>query len=174
MKEQIEGQAEEKPFKFEEPLTDNADGNLEPSMSQDDKACVETRRRVCIKCEGEIPSNKYSNAKYCSDKCRNAYISYRWAVSKGKFKKPGVGSGNNQEIGPNHPTYTTGIGSYSKRAFEHYGRQCNRCGTTDKLLTHHKDEDRTHNELDNLEVLCKSCHQEHHALRNELGRYTKE
>ena len=38
--------AEIKPVKFGETLTSNAEGNTEPSMSKD-KACVETRRRVC-------------------------------------------------------------------------------------------------------------------------------
>lgn len=39
--------AEVKPFKVGEALTDNADGNPEPSSSEE-QACVETRRRVCF------------------------------------------------------------------------------------------------------------------------------
>lgn len=43
-------QAEVKPFKVGEPLTDCADGNTEPSSLENSKqACVETRRKVCIK-----------------------------------------------------------------------------------------------------------------------------
>jgi hypothetical protein len=167
------GQAEVKPVKVGEPSADNAGGNPEPSRSKYDQACVETRRRVCIKCGGEIPSHKYSNAKYCSDRCRSAYVSYRHAVRTGRIAKPGVGSGGNQE-GENNHQYKTGIGTYSQRAFEHYGRKCNRCDSTELLLVHHRDEDRTNNDLSNLEVLCKGCHQEHHCIRDETtGRYIK-
>lgn len=166
-------QAEEKPVKFGEPLTSDVDGNPEPSSTDSSVvACVETRRRVCIKCGNEIPQTKYKNAVYCSEKCRNAYVNHRWRVNKGLIESPGVGSGGNQ-LGQKNHQYKTGIGTYSKRAFDHYGRKCNRCPSKQKLLVHHKDEDRSNNELDNLEVLCKRCHQEHHCKRDLLGKYTK-
>lgn len=166
-------QAESKPFKVGEPLTE-MNGNPEPSTVIEilTEACVETGRRVCIKCGGEIPSTKYSNAKYCSDRCRSAYISYRHCLKVGKFKSPGVGSGGDQE-GEKNPNYKTGIGTYSKKAFKHYGRVCNRCGSVDKLLVHHQDENRENNSIENLEVLCKGCHQRHHETRNALGQYTQ-
>jgi len=169
----VDSQAEVKPFKFGEPASENAGGNPEPSRSDSsDQACVETRRRVCIKCGNEIPQTKYKNAIYCSIKCRERARSYAYYLRKGKFKKPGVGSGGNQ-WGTDNPNYKTGIGTFSKRAFEHYGRKCNRCGSEEKLLVHHQDEDRTNNELSNLEVLCKRCHQNHHCVRDALGKYTK-
>jgi len=170
----INSQAELKSFKFGEPLTVNADGNPEPSSLREilEQACVETRRRVCIKCKGEIPVHKYSNAKYCSDKCRNAFVAYKHAVKIGKIKLPGVGSGGAQEGKANHQ-FKTGIGTYSKKAFEYYGKVCNRCSSVDKLLVHHKDENRANNSMNNLEVLCKSCHQNHHCVRDMLGKFTQ-
>ena len=39
---------------------------------------------------------------------------------------------------------------------------CNRCGTTEALLIHHRDGVHTNNTPDNLEVLCSSCHTSHH------------
>lgn len=166
-------QAEVKPFKVGEPLTDQADGNPEPSMSDSsDKACVETRRRVCKKCGNEIPLTKYKSAIYCSNRCRSTYVSYRAKVRQGKFKKPGVGSGGNQ-VGTDNHMYKTGIGGFSKRAMDHYGKICNRCGSLHNLVVHHRDHDRTNNVMDNFEVLCKRCHQGHHAKRDEFGRYTK-
>lgn len=161
-------QAELKLVKVGEPLTGNADGNPEPSMSKD-KACVETRRQVCIKCGAPI---KYIGAKYCSSRCRNAYNAYKHAIKTGKIKNPGIGSGGNQ-LGENNPNYKTGIGSYSQLAMAHYGRICNRCGSENNLLVHHINEDRTNNNLSNLEVLCKACHQNHHYKRDEFGKYTK-
>lgn len=45
---------------------------------------------------------------------------------------------------------------------------CERCGTTERLLVHHKDEDRYNNELSNLETLCRRCHQIHHHCERNL------
>lgn len=167
------GQAEVKPFKVGEPLTGNADGNPEPSiLTIVRRACVETRRRVCIKCGGEISDTKYSNAKYCSVKCAKATSAYLYRVRHGLIAEPGVGSGGNQ-LGMNNHMYKTGIGTYRQRAYEHYGKKCNRCESTRHLVVHHRDEDRTNNDLTNLEVLCKRCHQRHHEHRDIEGKYTK-
>jgi 5-methylcytosine-specific restriction endonuclease McrA len=169
MEEQTnKSQAEVKIRKFGERLTDNADANPEPSL--ENKEGVETRHGLCMKCDGQIPSDKYRNAKYCSTKCRNAYNSYKWRVSKGLIEKPGVGSGGNQ-LGENNHQYKTGIGSYSTKAFKRYGRQCNRCKSTTNLLVHHINHDRSNNNIENLEVLCKKCHQNHHCIRDEKGRF---
>ena len=56
-------------------------------------------------------------------------------------------------------------------------RKCSACGITDRaLVVHHKDENRLNNELNNLQVMCRSCHTSHHktlywqrvrAARNE-------
>lgn len=168
-----ESQAEVKPFKVGEILPSNVEDNPEPSrLDSSSRACVETGRKVCIKCNGAIPKHKYSNAKYCSGRCRNAYISYQHAVKKGRFKTPGVGSGGNQ-VGIFNHQYKTGIGAYSKRAFEFYGKLCNRCESTTFLVVHHINHNRKDNTLQNLEVLCKSCHQKHHETRDAQGKYTK-
>lgn len=163
-------QAELKDSKFGERLTGNADANPEPSP--EDGEGVETRHYLCMKCDGLIPPGKYSNAKFCSTKCRNAYNSYMWQVKKGLIDNPGVGSGGNQWGESNHQ-YKNGIGTFSKKALDYYGNQCNRCPSKDNILVHHKDEDRTNNVLSNLEVLCKKCHQDHHCIRNESGRFKK-
>lgn len=165
--------AEVKPFKVGEALTSNVDGNTEPSILENSsRACVETRRGVCIKCNNVIPDGKYRNAKFCSDKCRAAFNSHKSRVKYGLIKKPGVGSGGNQSGTDNH-MYKTGIGTYNKIAFKNKPNFCNRCQTTEKLLVHHIDEDRSNNELDNLEILCKRCHQKHHETRDKRGRYAK-
>lgn len=39
---------------------------------------------------------------------------------------------------------------------------CNRCGTTENLCVHHRDDNHLNNAPDNLEVLCMSCHSSHH------------
>jgi len=173
MKDCTNRQAEVKPFKVGETVVTRVTGNPEPSISDSsERACVETRQKVCIKCGNLVPQTKYKNAKYCSNKCRNAYISHQWRINKGLIAKPGVGSGGNQ-LGETNHQYKTGISNYSKKAFEFYGRKCNRCQSEERLLVHHKNEDRTNNTLENLEVLCKGCHQNHHCIRDLQGKYTK-
>ncbi|WP_056683909.1 HNH endonuclease [Cytobacillus solani] len=57
---------------------------------------------------------------------------------------------------------------YRKKALRYYGDSCNRCGINENLQVHHKDRNRSNNELDNLEVLCYDCHSEEH--KNEFKR----
>jgi hypothetical protein len=45
---------------------------------------------------------------------------------------------------------------------------CERCGVTEQLCVHHKDENRYNNELSNLETLCRRCHQLHHDCAKNL------
>ncbi len=65
----------------------------------------------------------------------------------------------------NHPQYKNGIRSYRAKAIEYYGANCqaDNCPLnidvpTKMLDVHHKDSDRSNNQLDNLEVLCVWCH----------------
>jgi hypothetical protein len=44
---------------------------------------------------------------------------------------------------------------------------CERCGSNEKLLVHHKDRDRYNNVKENLGCLCKRCHQ----LEHECGKH---
>lgn len=161
-------EAEVKDRKFREPLTCNDDGNPEPSPENREGA--ETRHGLCLKCNGQIPSWKYKSAKFCSDKCRLRFNTSKCSVKQGRIKKQGVGSGGNQ-LGTDNHMYKTGIGTYKVRGLEHYGTNCNRCNGTKNIVVHHINEDRTNNTLENLEVLCRKCHQEHHHTRDIFGRY---
>lgn len=68
--------------------------------------------------------------------------------------------GNYDQAGPKNNHWRGGVSPsyYQKIAYAHYGRVCQRCGEP-AVLVHHKDEDRGNNEVDNLEPLCKRCHQ---------------
>lgn len=158
-------QAEVKTLKFGETLPDGAEGNPEPSLL---KEGVETKQGSCLKCNSTLNNRR---KKYCSTKCSTAYNMQRYRIRHNLVERPGVGSGNNQSDNKNHQ-YKNGWTTYNKKAFGNKPRLCNRCSSEDNLLVHHIDHDRSNSELNNLEILCKRCHQEHHCVRDSLGRYT--
>lgn len=59
--------------------------------------------------------------------------------------------------------------AYYKRARKvlqcNRGAHCTECGSLERLEAHHKDEDITNSALENLEWLCRECHEIHHGLR---------
>jgi len=52
------------------------------------------------------------------------------------------------------------------RLLKNKGTNCERCGYNklEILQVHHKNRDRTNNNLDNLELICPNCHYEEHYL----------
>lgn len=52
------------------------------------------------------------------------------------------------------------------RLLELRGKACERCGYKEFriLQTHHKDRNRSNNDINNLELICPNCHFEEHYL----------
>lgn len=76
-----------------------------------------------------------------------------------------------ERLQPHH--YNDGSSSYRRIAFRYHVNVCNRCGwcqEVDVLEVHHKDRDRLNNRLDNLEILCPTCHQLEHFCAGD-GRW---
>ena len=105
---------------------------------------------TCAGCHKEFERQKCrvhdnkSGLNFCSREC--------------KEKAQSV-DGNCPEIRPRH--YVDGKFRYRSRAIRHYGAKCNRCGYCElvqMLDVHHKDKNREHGEIENLEVLCVWCH----------------
>jgi len=48
------------------------------------------------------------------------------------------------------------------RSRRHRKSACERCGSTEKLHVHHKDNNWRNGDISNLETLCASCHIKHH------------
>lgn len=127
---------------------------------------VTSKPKICGVCEKEyLPTS--NRQKYCTDCKKN--ISKQW--DRTKYKRRYVKKGYNQK-GENNNNWGGGTPPYYKRiAYEAYGKVCNRCGSEDDIVVHHKDRNRKNNDINNLEVLCKKCHQHEHECWNNLGRY---
>ena len=55
------------------------------------------------------------------------------------------------------------MSSYRNVCLEKKGEACVICGSTESVVAHHVDGDRSNNDLDNLEPMCRSCHKSVHA-----------
>ncbi|WP_372447098.1 HNH endonuclease signature motif containing protein [Paenibacillus cisolokensis] len=86
-------------------------------------------------------------------------------------------------LGPLAPGYVDGRNSiagdiWRKIALVHKPPICEVCGDipedSRRLHVHHKDKDRSNNDLSNLQVVCVSCHNNilHKRERDRFGRYT--
>lgn len=129
------------------------------------------KQKNCSECSAVYqPSGACS--KYCSV-CKpiftklvaNAAVK-NWSIRTGVYK--GVGSGS--KLGEQGSNYIHG-----RTVFRRWARErklsiglCEECGKDIKNATHyewvghHKDHDPTNNNIDNLKLLCKQCHQIEH------------
>lgn len=113
--------------------------------------------RKCEYCENDfkITPSRLEVARFCSRSCQNKWI--------GK---------NKRKYGNENPNYKNGIMIYRREAHRLLGNTCNRCGSDNNIVVHHKDENRNNNPLDgsNWEILCKRCHQLHHNCIDKLPK----
>ena len=117
-------------------------------------ACVNASKftgaiKPCGHCGITIYVNKsaanksLSGSNFCSRSCATAANN---TVYRSKEKHPLWKGGNNQ---------------YRSLAFSKLPNVCNRCGyseVVDVLQVHHKDRNRGNGVVDNLEILCPTCH----------------
>lgn len=110
---------------------------------------------LCAHCGAEFERtksdlmNSKSGIYFCSRNCKDKGQSYI------------------QEIYPAH--YKNN--SYRNKAFALLGEICSICGYKENLAAlevHHKDKNRTNNEVTNLQVLCCNCHRIHHYYEYRL------
>lgn len=146
--------------------------------------------KPCVICgKSYTPTGPCS--KYCSKECKAkvwtrevlSKLVYDSQVRRGIIKQPGVGTGHGQGLGPTHHSYKPDA---PHRFRDHMKNVCERCGSRKFLCGHHKDRDRSNNEPENIETLCKSCHQKEHEChknfmvgfgeerRKKLSEFSKE
>ena len=84
--------------------------------------------------------NAFLKRKYCSLSCANS--------KKGELTKHG----------------------YSWRARKHIKTYCEACGYSRALHAHHIDQDITNNREENIQTLCKHCHDYWHTTQKRMRR----
>lgn len=57
-----------------------------------------------------------------------------------------------------------------KRARKFLTNQCASCGTSQNLQSHHIDQNRANNCVENIQTLCISCHAVHHHHARRVGK----
>jgi hypothetical protein len=109
---------------------------------------VSQRKEIdCLVCRAPILASRH--ARTCSRACANTY---RTGI-KYKLGRPRKDKVQNQR-------------AVKIRLIEARGTQCERCGygKVEILQVHHKNRDRSNNDLTNLELVCPNCHYEEHYL----------
>ena len=103
-------------------------------------ACAECGKKVW-RSPSEV--NRYDGKVFCTRKCSNK-------------------ANNGLRTGRSHHGFKDGRATYRKRALAYYGEKCTVCGYAilDVLEVHHRDGNRGHNEIENLDVLCPTHHTE--------------
>lgn len=143
--------------------------------------------KQCVVCSTTYtPSGRCS--KYCSSTCRDIIYKekqkqYYETYGKKKGWAVGVGSGGLTGHGERNANYKNGIGIFQSKLrniIRSERRYCERCSKDLHKVNrwgwcvHHIDHDRTNNTFENLELLCKRCHQvEHECLQALEGATTK-
>lgn len=101
--------------------------------------------------------NSKHGFKFCNRKCKEL------AQSDEQFKI----------MAPDHYHTANGKYDYRKRALKLYGCQCALCqydDFEDVLHVHHIDKNRNNNVVENLIVLCPTCHVEVHRGHKVIGQ----
>ena len=145
-----------------------------------------TTNKICMECGVEFhqpPS--LARIKFCSRKCYHENRR-KWKysdelkkkISDGVKKslpstaiKPGQHLSPDTEFkkGEDNLRWIDGRRAY-REIIKRSGREeiCEVCGFSEdnaRLIIHHDDEDRHNNSLDNLHIMCNSCHQKLHYAR---------
>lgn len=105
------------------------------------KPCDHCGKMMYVK--NSSSSRSLSGNNFCSRSCATAANNTAYRSKEG------------------HPLWAGGATKYRALAFSELPRKCARCDyaeVVDILQVHHKDRDRRNNAVDNLELLCPTCH----------------
>lgn len=143
--------------------------NIEFETAYENVARKTRAHHICPQCQEE---DRQQNQVLCKcDYCGKEYYLSPSKANKSEFhfccreckdQAQRLSSGEQfKNLRPEHYGKANGLYSYREHAFEAYPHQCAVCGWNedeDVLEVHHIDENRQHNDLDNLIILCPNCH----------------
>lgn len=159
-------------------------GEFEAKLSEINRGNAKFCSRKCFAAHHSI-KQKIHHEDNCS--CSTCGVGFYRSPSKLKRSKSGFyfcsrkckdeaqKIGGIVEIQPDHYGIASGRYSYREIAFEAHGKVCNDCGyeeIPECLEVHHIDTDRSHNDKENLVVLCPTCHQVRH-YKEGTGRWLR-
>lgn len=124
------------------------------------------RTIICIQCHNEFQTESKRKDKRMCNNCLHINKIKSVMVARKKripTTEIGVGSGNSS-VNKNR---TLTKNTYRKMRKD----KCELCGSDINLCVHHIDGNRNNNDTNNLLTVCKKCHQQHHVIRDELGRF---
>jgi 5-methylcytosine-specific restriction endonuclease McrA len=119
------------------------------------------KKRISRANKGRAAWNK-SNIILICPICGKSYKTIPYLVAKGWGKTCSMSCRNKSrpdiyaKKGKNANSYKNGISLYRSYIKK---EKCERCNSDKFLMVHHRDFYRTNNEIANLQVVCKSCHQ---------------
>lgn len=114
----------------------------------------------CIKCFYRRPSKKDTGKSGLLFCCR-------------EHKDLAQRIGGIKEIQPPH--YGEVLKTYRVAAFRVYPHKCNRCGydeVVEALEVHHRDRNRENNTIENLEIICPTCHVVEHLGPRDCSEWS--
>lgn len=132
--------------------------------------------KICFKCKNKPVKSR--TAKYCVEcsievqRENGRKRTMKYLLKNNMIQKPGVGTGGNNAKGKDDSQYKTGITQFHKikHRLKEQIRYCQRCEKDLKdaeygqWCIHHKDHDRTNNDISNFELLCITCHNKEHDV----------
>ena len=102
---------------------------------------------------------------YAVGDCSQEQMAKRYGITLAGFQKAlarlEIPPKSRGRTGKANGRFKDGTQSTAYRTMVHK-THCNRCGSTEMLVVHHRDNVHTNNTPDNLEVLCSPCHTSHH------------
>ena len=149
--------------------------SCQPIVKREQKTAAEQRRRAKLgKKLNEYDRKRYSESIDRKEQCKtSARKNYARIKSDPSLHADLL----HRQSGWNHKTK---FGDGWQAVFERDGEKCVICGSIERLGIHHKDgkgstlpRDQRNNSLDNLVLLCQSCHMKIHAPYKERKNVKK-
>ena len=90
----------------------------------------------------------------------------------GRFIKPGQTLPQRDQFEEKNPRWKGGIseGYYTRISRSNKDDICEKCGSSETIEVHHIDRNRKNNKIENLLLLCKSCHSKEHKVILHIKR----